>query len=51
MKFEREFLLVLHTGRAENLRTAEKVAHRLANAGIGVRVLAEETHPPRSRLA
>jgi NAD+ kinase len=43
VKFEREFLLVLHTGHAENLRTAEKVAHRLANAGIGVRVLAEET--------
>ncbi|MDT7717716.1 MAG: kinase [Pseudonocardiales bacterium] len=43
MKFEREFLLVLHTGHAENLRTAEKVAQRLATAGIGVRVLAEET--------
>jgi NAD+ kinase len=43
VKFEREFLLVLHTGRAENLRTAEKVAHRLANAGIGVRVLVEES--------
>ena len=41
MKFEREFLLVLHTGHAENLRTAEKVAHRLATGGIGVRVLAE----------
>ncbi len=37
-----EVLLVLHTGHPENLRTAEKVAHRLATAGIGLRVLAEE---------
>jgi NAD+ kinase len=43
VKFEREVLLVLHTGHPENLRTAEKVAHRLANAGIGLRVLAEES--------
>jgi NAD+ kinase len=43
VKFGREVLLVLHTGHPENLRTAEKVAHRLANAGIGLRVLAEET--------
>jgi len=33
----------LHTGHRENLRTAEEVAHRLANTGIGLRVLAEET--------
>lgn len=43
MRFGREVLLVLHTGHRENLRTAEEVAHRLANAGIGLRVLAEET--------
>ncbi|MFY9805812.1 MAG: NAD kinase [Pseudonocardiaceae bacterium] len=43
MTFGREVLLVLHTGHPENLRTAEKVAHRLANAGIGLRVLAQET--------
>ncbi|GGM79604.1 NAD kinase [Longimycelium tulufanense] len=38
----REALLVVHTGRKDNLRTAEEVAHRLNNAGIGLRVLAEE---------
>ncbi|HEY6421671.1 MAG TPA: NAD kinase [Pseudonocardiaceae bacterium] len=38
----REVLLVLHTGHPENLRTAEQVACRLAKAGVGVRVLAEE---------
>ncbi|HEX4100691.1 MAG: NAD kinase [Pseudonocardiaceae bacterium] len=43
MKFGREILLVLHTGHQENLRTAEKVADRLAKAGIGLRVLTEET--------
>jgi NAD+ kinase len=43
VRFGREVLLVLHTGHRENLRTAEEVAHRLANAGIGLRVLAEET--------
>ena len=43
MRFEREVLLVLHTGHPENLRTAEKVAHQLAKAGIGLRVLAAET--------
>ncbi|MBA2473486.1 MAG: NAD kinase [Pseudonocardiales bacterium] len=43
MRFGREVLLVLHTGHRENLRTAEEVAHRLANTGIGLRVLAEET--------
>jgi len=38
-------LLVLHTGHSENLRTAEQVGHQLADAGIGVRVLAAEaTH-------
>ncbi|HEV7450501.1 MAG TPA: NAD kinase [Pseudonocardiaceae bacterium] len=45
MSFRREVLLVLHTGHPENLRTAEKVAQRLATAGVGLRVLAEEaTH-------
>jgi NAD+ kinase len=43
MRCGREVLLVLHTGHPENLRTAEQVAHRLAKAGIGLRVLAEET--------
>ena len=43
MTFGREILLVLHTGHPENLRTAERVAHQLAEAGIGLRVLAEET--------
>lgn len=45
MSFGREVLLVLHTGHPENLRTADKVANRLATAGVGLRVLAEEaTH-------
>jgi NAD+ kinase len=45
MRFPREVLLVLHTGHSENLRTAEQVGHQLADAGIGVRVLAAEaTH-------
>ena len=45
MRFAREVLLVLHTGHPENLRTAEQVGHQLADAGIGVRVLAAEaTH-------
>jgi len=43
MRFGREVLLVLHTGHPENLRTAGGVAHQLAKAGIGLRVLAEET--------
>lgn len=43
MRGEREVLLVLHTGHPENLRTAKQVAHRLAEAGIGLRVLAKET--------
>jgi NAD+ kinase len=43
MRFRREVLLVLHTGHPENSCTAEHVAHRLAEAGIGLRVLAEET--------
>ncbi|SHG64698.1 NAD kinase [Streptoalloteichus hindustanus] len=38
----REALLVVHTGRADNLRTAEQVARRLTRAGIALRVLAEE---------
>jgi NAD+ kinase len=45
MRVAREVLLVLHTGHPENLRTAEQVGHQLAEAGIGVRVLAAEaTH-------
>ncbi|QRK93812.1 NAD kinase [Saccharopolyspora erythraea] len=35
-------LLVVHTGKQYNLRTAEKVAGQLLGAGIRVRVLAEE---------
>ncbi|MDQ4103652.1 MAG: NAD kinase [Actinomycetota bacterium] len=42
MRFSREVLLVLHTGRPENLPIAEQVARRLGDAGIGLRVLAEE---------
>jgi NAD+ kinase len=42
MRFSREVLLVVHTGHPENLPIAEQVAHRLAQAGIGLRVLAEE---------
>lgn len=38
----REVLLVLHTGHPENMATAEEVARRLAAAGVGLRVLAEE---------
>ena len=45
MKSGGEVLVVLHTGHPENLRIVEKVANRLATAGIGLRVLAEEaTH-------
>lgn len=40
----REVLLVVHTGRAENAETAKRVAARLTGAGIGLRVLVEETH-------
>ncbi|RRO18780.1 NAD kinase [Saccharopolyspora rhizosphaerae] len=38
----RRVLLVVHTGREQNLRTAEKVAGRLLEAGIVVRALAGE---------
>ncbi len=38
----RAVLLVVHTGRQHNLRTAEKVAGQLIDAGIVVRVLADE---------
>ncbi|MDA3630831.1 NAD kinase [Saccharopolyspora sp. WRP15-2] len=38
----REVLLVVHTGRQHNLRTAEKVAGQLIGAGLRVRALAEE---------
>jgi NAD+ kinase len=45
MRSAREVLLVLHTGHPENLRIAEQVGRQLADAGIGVRVLAAEaTH-------
>jgi NAD+ kinase len=43
MSCDREVLLVLHAGHPGNLRTAKQVAHRLAKAGIGLRVLAKET--------
>lgn len=35
-------MLVLNTSRRENMRTAEKVVSQLADAGMGVRVLAAE---------
>lgn len=38
----REVLLVLHTGRSTNRRTAAAVAARFAAAGVRLRVLAEE---------
>jgi len=38
----RTVLLVVHTGRAENLRTAERVADVLLDAGLQPRVLADE---------
>ncbi len=38
----REVLLLVHTGRQYNLRTAEKVAGQLVGAGMSVRVLAGE---------
>lgn len=39
----REVLLVVHTGRQNNLRTAEKVAGQLLGAGLQVRVLEQES--------
>lgn len=39
---EREVLLVVHTGRAANLRTAEKVAGWFTSAGVALRLLADE---------
>jgi NAD+ kinase len=38
----REVLVVLHAGRATNRRVAARVAHRLAENGIRLRVLADE---------
>ncbi|GAA1331769.1 NAD kinase [Pseudonocardia xinjiangensis] len=38
----REVLVVLHSGRETNRRTAAAVAHRLAASGIRLRVLGEE---------
>lgn len=38
----REVLLVAHTGYEDNLRTAEYVARRLAESGVGLRVLRDE---------
>ncbi|GAB3301061.1 NAD kinase [Parasphingorhabdus pacifica] len=38
----REVLVVVHSGRQYNLRTAEKVAEKLLGAGLRVRVLEEE---------
>lgn len=40
---DREILLVVHTGRAENSEPAKRVAARLTEAGIVLRVLVEET--------
>ncbi|HET9254434.1 MAG TPA: NAD kinase [Pseudonocardiaceae bacterium] len=42
MRCAREILLVLHTGYPQNRGIAEQVAHQLAKADIGLRVLAEE---------
>ncbi|MGH3862833.1 NAD kinase [Actinokineospora sp.] len=39
---DREILLVVHTGRVENRRTAEKVAGAFAAAGVRLRVLDDE---------
>jgi len=39
----REVLLVVHTGRADTAGPAKRVATRLIDAGIGIRVLVEET--------
>ncbi|MEO9222260.1 MAG: NAD kinase [Mycobacteriaceae bacterium] len=41
--FEREVLLVVHTGRVDTAGPATRVATRLTDAGIGIRVLVEET--------
>ncbi|WP_214407508.1 NAD kinase [Pseudonocardia lacus] len=38
----REVLVVLHSGRGKNRRTASAIARRLAEAGIRLRVLADE---------
>jgi NAD+ kinase len=38
----REVLLVLHSGRETNRRTAAAVAHRLAESGVRLRVLGDE---------
>lgn len=38
----REVLVVLHSGRETNRRTASVVAHRLAASGVRLRVVAEE---------
>lgn len=38
----KEILLVVHTGREENRRTAEKVAARLVGAGVRLRALDDE---------
>lgn len=40
---ERQVLLVVHTGRADTAEPAKRVATRLTEAGIGIRVLVEET--------
>jgi NAD+ kinase len=39
---DRSVLLVAHTGRAEAVAVAEKVSVRLQEAGIGIRLLADE---------
>jgi NAD+ kinase len=39
---EREILLVVHTGRATNLQTAEKVAGWFTQAGVRLRTLTDE---------
>ncbi|MEV4123378.1 NAD kinase [Nocardia sp. NPDC049707] len=43
----REILLVSHPGRAEIIETAHRVAKIFADAGIGLRVLADEAYSTR----
>ena len=44
MTTERRVLFVGHTGRPEALRAVRDAAQRFSNAGVSVRVLADEAH-------
>ncbi len=53
MSTGREALLVVHTGLPDNRRTAERVGQQLSEAGIALRVLADEVGdrtPPDARV-